>query len=422
MTNLLLRLFVKDYRNTSDPQVRKRYGLLGSFFGLITNFLLFLVKIVIGVLFHLYSIIADSVNNLSDFGNNFLSIFGFKISAKEADADHPFGHQRMEYVISLVISCVIIALGVVMLYQGILDLVAFIQSIQSTGHPVVDDSFVGDSRYAAYVVTLTLLAVAVFTKVLQSLLYRSLGKRIHSMQLIALSKDSLNDVISTTLVIVGVIISWYTGYKVDCFFTISVAVLVILSGIGIMKEAVNILLGQKPDKELVNQLINLVMSQKGVLGMHDLTMHYYGNIIFAVVHVEVDSSQDIMKSHEICDVIEREAEGKLGIHLTVHMDPVLVNDPDTDKYRAAVEEALKAFRVPISMHDFRILTAPSYVNVIFDLVLPKELDNDDGHQEIRLFIQKYTDNRYGKPTYLVINFDNELTDFLSGTRAEKTDR
>ncbi|MFA6624707.1 MAG: cation diffusion facilitator family transporter [Bacilli bacterium] len=422
MTELLLKLFVKDYKNTKDQKVRKKYGLLGSFFGLITNFLLFIAKITVGIILNIYSIIADSVNNLSDFGNNFLSIFGFKIAAKQADADHPFGHQRMEYVISLVISCVILALGVVMMYQGILDLVAFIESIQATGKPVIDSTFTGPNGYTVYVVTLSILAFAIFVKILQALLYFSLGKKIDSMQLSALGKDSLNDVISTSLVIVGVIITYFTGFTVDCFFTIAVAILVIVSGIGIMKGAINILIGQKPDQDLINKLITLVMSHKRALGMHDLTMHYYGNVIFAVIHVEVDARADVIMSHELCDEIEKEVYAKLGINLTVHMDPVYINDPDTNKYKSCVEEALKSYKVKVTMHDFRILSAPSYVNVIFDLVMPPEVDNIQGQQEIREHIQKYTNNKYGKPTYLIINFDNEITDFLAGTIAERKDQ
>jgi cation diffusion facilitator family transporter len=418
MTELLLKLFVKDYKNIENPNVRKDYGLLGSFFGLITNFIVFIAKIVVGSILGLYSIIADSVNNLSDFGNNFLTIFGFKIYAKKADNDHPFGHQRMEYVISLVISCVVIALGCVMVYQGILDLVQFIQSMKATGHPLTDSSF----TYISYVVTLCILTASILIKLMQGMVYRSLGKRINSLPMLAMSKDSRNDVVATTLVVVGVIITWFTGYKVDCFFTMAVGIMVIISGIGILKESVNVLLGQKPDEESVNKLIALVQSHKDALGMHDLTMHYYGHIIFAVVHVEVDAKNDVMASHELCDTIEREAYAKLNIHLTVHMDPIYVNDPDTNKYKALVEEVLQEYPVKISMHDFRILSAPSYVNIIFDLVMPSNIDDANGQAKIHDLILKKTNMAYGKPTYLVINFDNAITDFLSGTSAEKKDQ
>lgn len=406
MVNLLLRLFVKNHENVKDPVVREKYGLLGSFFGLITNFLLFLGKIVVGVLMGLYSIIADSVNNLSDFGNNALSIFGIKISGKKPDKEHPFGHQRMEYVISLVISCVILALGVVMLYQGITDLIAFSRSMIETGKPLTSE--IG---YVEYVVTLSLLSAAIFVKVLQSLLYRSLGKKIDSLQLIALAKDALNDVISTSTVIIGVLITYFTTYNVDWAFTIFVAILVIISGVGILKQATNILLGEKPSKECIHNLVTEILSHRGVLGIHDLTMHSYGQSIFAVIHVEVDARVDVMLSHALCDEIERDVQKKLGIYLTVHMDPILIDDPDTQLYHEEVKKALAAYDKPLAMHDFRILSAPEFVNLIFDLVIPPELDNDKGKGDITRFLQEHIDGK-GKRIYLVIDFDDSLSDFL----------
>ena len=307
-----------------------------------------------------FSIIADSVNNLSDFGNNALSIFGIKVAGKKPDLEHPFGHQRMEYIISLVISCVIIALGGVMLYQGIMDLVAFVGSMQADGTPVLSE--IG---YHEYVITLSILSAAIFVKVLQSLLYYSLGKRIDSIQLKALGRDALNDVISTTTVIIGVIITYFTDFNVDFAFTIFVSIMVIVSGIGILRQSADILIGEKPSKEKIQDLVHLILSHTEVLGIHDLTMHTYGQVIFAVIHVEVDAKEDVMKSHALCDGIEREVQKKLGINLTIHMDPILVDDPDTAKYRKAVETALKAFPKTLSMHDFRILSAPNYVNLLF---------------------------------------------------------
>lgn len=417
MVNLLLRLFVRDYADVKNPKVREKYGLLGSFFGLVTNLILFLGKIVVGILMGLYSIIADSVNNLSDFGNNALSIFGIKVSGKKPDKEHPFGHQRMEYVISLVISCVIIALGVVMLYQGVMDLIAFATSMAETGAPL--QSSIG---YVEYVVTLSLLSVAIFVKVLQSLLYRSLGKRIGSLQLLALAKDALNDVLSTTTVIIGVVITYFTTYNVDWAFTIFVAILVIISGVGILRQAANILLGEKPDKECIQSLVSLIVRHRGVLGIHDLTMHSYGQSIFAVIHVEVDAKVDVLLSHALCDEIEREAQKELGIYLTIHMDPILVDDPDTVFYRREVAQALQRFPKEITMHDFRILSAPDFVNLIFDLVIPPELDDAKGQEEIASFLRQRVQGDGKKKVYLVINFDDSLSDFLVDSDEEKAER
>ena len=416
MTEILLKLFVKDYRNVQDAKVREKYGLLGSFFGLITNLILFVGKIVIGAMMGLFSIIADSVNNLSDFGNNALSIFGIKVAGKKPDLEHPFGHQRMEYIISLVISCVIIALGGVMLYQGIMDLVAFVGSMQADGTPVLSE--IG---YHEYVITLSILSAAIFVKVLQSLLYYSLGKRIDSIQLKALGRDALNDVISTTTVIIGVIITYFTDFNVDFAFTIFVSIMVIVSGIGILRQSADILIGEKPSKEKIQDLVHLILSHTEVLGIHDLTMHTYGQVIFAVIHVEVDAKEDVMKSHALCDGIEREVQKKLGINLTIHMDPILVDDPDTAKYRKAVETALKAFPKALSMHDFRILSAPNYVNLIFDLVVPPEIDDEKGHEKIESYLKEKVTGFNGKTPYFVINFDDSISDFLYDTGEEKTD-
>ena len=416
MTEILLKLFVKDYRNVQDAKVREKYGLLGSFFGLITNLILFVGKIVIGAMMGLFSIIADSVNNLSDFGNNALSIFGIKVAGKKPDLKHPFGHQRMEYIISLVISCVIIALGGVMLYQGIMDLVAFVESMQADGTPVLSE--IG---YHEYVITLSILSAAIFVKVLQSLLYYSLGKRIDSIQLKALGRDALNDVISTITVIIGVIITYFTDFNVDFAFTIFVSIMVIVSGIGILRQSADILIGEKPSKEKIQNLVHLILSHTEVLGIHDLTMHTYGQVIFAVIHVEVDAKEDVMKSHALCDGIEREVQKKLGINLTIHMDPILVDDPDTAKYRKAVETALKAFPKTLSMHDFRILSAPNYVNLIFDLVVPPEIDDEKGHEKIESYLKEKVTGFDGKTPYFVINFDDSISDFLYDTGEEKTD-
>lgn len=423
MTELLLRLFVKDYKQTEKESVRNAYGLLGSFFGLFSNLFLFLAKIIIGVLMGMYSIVADSVNNLSDFGNNALAIFGFKMSSKAPDKDHPFGHQRMEYVVSLVIACVIIALGVVMAYQGIIDLLAFIQSMQQNQHPLLDTSFVdenGNKLLTNMIVTVVILVLAVFIKLLQSLLYASLGKRIQSMELKALSKDSRNDVISTILVLVGITIRWCTSYDVDCFFTLAVSVLVVVSGIGILKDAANILIGQSPDKELIEKMIALIEKHEEILGLHDLTMHYYGNVIFAVIHAEVDASKPVMESHEVCDTIEREVYNQMGILLTIHIDPILVHDPETDLYHQAVKETLHAYCDKISIHDFRIVSAKNYVNLVFDLVIPNEMDNEKGREKIKEVLLEAVDGKINdKKVYLVIQFDDSLQDFLAGTEAEK---
>lgn len=417
MTDFLLKLCIKDYKNVQDVKVRERYGLFASFFGLITNLILFLGKITIGILLGLYSIVSDSINNLSDFGNNALSIFGVKVSAKPADEDHPYGHQRMEYVISLIIGCIIIALGAMMIYQGVIDMVAFFRAIIETGAPEKETI-----NFQMFVVTISILAAAILVKLFQSYFYFSLGKRISSMQLKALGTDARNDVIGTSLVIVGLLITWFTSYSVDCFFTIIVACLVIVSGIGIIKESISSLLGEKPDEKVVHELTNLIKEHKDVLGIHDLSMHYYGKVIYGVIHVEVDADRDVMVSHETCDKIEREALEKLQMHLTVHMDPIKIHDPDTLRYKALVEAEINKIQNEghaVFIHDFRILSASDFVNLIFDMIVPLEFDNEEAETMLKDRIQKATTMKFGKETHVVIDFDSSTTDFLHNSNEEE---
>ncbi len=413
MGKLLLKLFVKDYKNTKDLSVQKKYGLVASIFGLVTNFLLFISKIVIGIILGLYSLISDSVNNLSDFGNNALSVFGVKMTFKPADKEHPYGHQRTEYIISLIIGCVIIALGAIMAYQAVIDLISFIKSIIDTGAPSVREF-----SYPMYVTSLCLLSLAILVKVTQSSIYFSYGKAINSQQLKALGKDALNDCISTSLVIVGILISYFTKYDVDCFFTLFVAALVVISGIGIIKEAANSLLGEKPSEELIRSLVSLLLKHKGVLGVHDLSIHTYGQLVYGVIHVEVDAKNDVMASHELCDMLEKEAHSLLNINLTVHMDPVMKDDPDTEKYKVLIEEFIAKKDKNIHFHDFRIISGKENVNLVFDMILPDGKDKEEDRKQIKEELNKFIGDRYGKKVHIVINFDDAITDFLSGTEAE----
>lgn len=414
MKKFLLKTFIKDYQNTSDNQVRKRYGLLGSIFGLITNFILFLSKIIIGLMLRLYSIVSDSINNLGDFGNNVISIFGVKMSAKKADKDHPFGHQRMEYIVSLVIGCIVIAFGLVMVYQGILGTISFVKSIVETGKPVVSNL-----SLPMFIASLIILSLAIIMKVMQALLYFYLSKQINSMQLKALGKDSFNDIIATSCVLIGLLITWFTSYDVDCFFTFVVAVFVIISGIGIIKEAIDELLGKKADDKLIKQLVSLVEEKKDVLGIHDLLLHTYGNAIYGGLCIEVDARKDVMESHMMIDDIEREAKEKLGINLTIHMDPIYLDDPDTEKYKDILSKILLEIGSGrYKMHDFKIHMAINYVNLIFDLVLPEEDTSKEKKEEIEDKIMTRIDHIFGKKVKLLIDFESSETDLLNSDEAK----
>lgn len=414
MTELLLKIFVKNYKNTNDINVRKRYGLLGSFFGLISNFILFVLKIVIGILLGFVSLIADSINNLSDFANNVLSIVGVKISSKKADREHPYGHQRFEYILSLIIGCVIISLATMMMYQAIIDGVDFFTTIVETSNVKTKNI-----SYALYIISLSIMAFAILVKLSQMFLYVSLGKRIDSLPMVALAKDSRNDVISSFFVIVGLVISWFTSIDIDWVFSLIIAIFVITSGIGIIKDATSILLGKEPDKELINKIVKLINSHEISLGMHDLFLHYYGENIYGVIHVEVDDSIPINESHKAIDEIEKEAYEKLKIHLTIHMDPVKKGDYLTDCIKQIVIDSLNEYEIKgITIHDFRIEKKEKYF-ISFEVVLPEEEINEVDETKLNEYLIEKIRKKFNKDFILHLDFDSDVQDFLLGTDAEK---
>lgn len=415
MSELLLKLFVKDYKNTTSNLVRKKYGLLASFFGLFTNVMLFTIKIVIGVILGLTSLIADSINNLSDFLNNFISIVGLKISGKKPDKEHPYGHQRAEYILSLIIGNIIVVLACLMLYQSVKGGITFFKNLNE-GNDLHTESI----SYVMYIVSLSLLLFSILTKFIQSSVYASLGKRIDSMPLKALSKDSRNDVIATIFVIVSFVIAWFTKIDVDCFFTLIVGIFVLISGIGIIKEASSSLLGDTPDKEMIDKLIKLIQQHKDALGMHDLSIHSYGKEVFAVIHIEVDDSVDINISHQMVEDIEEEAYEQLHLNLTVHMDPIKVKDPVTDELKNIIVTALNAYELnDVTIHDFHVYLKDNSYDILFDAVIPNEKENEVDETKLNEYLIEEIRKQFKDNFTLHIHFDNQVQDLLLGTSAEK---
>ena len=394
MTELLLKLFVKDYKNVKDQNVRKQYGVLGAVFGLITNFILFAAKLTIGILIANISIIADGLNNLSDFGNCFITIFGFKMSSKPADKDHPFGHQRMEYIISLIVSVIIISLGF------------------NIGKDAVNSIITPSEQMEQILIPAIILGLSIVIKVLQGVLYYSLGKRIDSIALKATGADSRNDVISTSGVLIGLFISFYTGFtRIDGIIALVVAIFVVVSGIKILIDTADILLGEKPSQEIIDEFVKTIKSHDCVLGIHDIEMHCYGpNQIYASCHVEVDASKDVIVTHDSIDNIEKECLQKLKIQTVIHMDPVVIDDPQRNHYKEVVAEALKEVNPDLHFHDFRIVSGPTHVNLVFDIVLPFELKSkkDEIQSKLEDLVHQKEPN-----TYLVISYDDEYTTITS---------
>lgn len=357
MKKLLLKLFVKNYKDVNDPKVRNDYGVLAGVFGIVTNLIVCIVKIVVGIVSASLSILADGINNLSDAGASIVTLIGFKIASKPADEDHPFGHQRMEYLSGLLVSILILMIGGTLLIDSVKQLI----------NPTV----MAISR-----ITFIVLIFSIVVKLIQMLFYRSLGKDINSTTLIATGVDSLNDCITTTAVIIGLLIFRLTGFtRIDGIIGLFVAGFIIVSGIKLLKETINPLLGVMPEKSEIDAIANKIKSYDGVLGIHDLIIHNYGpSKTFVSVHVEVNRDVDVMISHDMIDNIEMDFKKNDNINLIIHMDPVDIHDEETQRLKQLVEKLLKQYDERLSFHDFRIVKGVTHTNVVFDIVMPIKYD------------------------------------------------
>lgn len=351
MGKLLIRLFVKDYENTDSPKVRESYGKFAGAVGIISNFLLCAIKILVGILSSSIAIIADGINNLADASSSVITLVGFRLAAQPEDENHPYGHARIEYLTGLFISIFIIVIGIQL----------FKTSIDKILHP---------SPIEFSYVTVAVLCIAILIKLWQSMFNVSISKRIKSVTLMATAADSRNDVIATSVVLVSLIIGKAADIQVDGYMGCLVALFILWSGIKLVRETSSPLLGEAPDEELVNSIVEIAKKEPGVLGIHDLMVHNYGpGKIFASMHIEVDSDGDLMKSHDMTDNLERLIKESLNIEFVIHMDPIKINDPLINKMKAVISEAFSPLEGVESIHDFRIVPGPTHTNVIFDVVL-----------------------------------------------------
>mgnify|MGYP000926781335 CR=1 FL=1 len=287
MTELLLKWFIKDYRDTARPSVREKYGRLAGTVGIISNVFLFIIKIIAGTLFRSISITADAVNNISDAGSSVITMIGFKISGKPADKEHPYGHERAEYITGFIISVIILLLGLELVKSSFIKIL--------NPEPII----------FSYL-TAVILFIAILVKFWQGTFNRTLGKRINSTALIATSQDSMNDAMSTSAVLIAAVFSWITGINIDGYMGIAVALFIIYSGLKLISETLNPLIGLAPDPELVEELEKKILAYEGVLGIHDLQVHSYGpEKKYAAVHVEVSAKEDILESLKLADSILR---------------------------------------------------------------------------------------------------------------------
>lgn len=354
MINLLIKKFVRNYEDIKNPIVRESYGKFSSILGIICNVLLCTSKILVGLIFNSVSITADGINNLSDAGSSVITLIGFKLASKPADKDHPFGHARIEYIAGLIVSFIILLLGV--------------ELIKTSFAKIISPEPLDFS-----IIMVIVLILSILVKLFMYFANINLSKRITSATIKATAKDSLNDVIATSAVLASVIISKLTNLQLDGYIGMLVAVFIIFSGIEILKEILNPLLGEPPSKDLVNTVVKKIMSYDGVINIHDLVIHNYGaNKYFATVHVEVSYKEDILESHDMIDNIERDFLSDMGINLVVHLDPVVTDDEETNNIKKEVLAIIKNLGDDYSMHDFRIVKGSTHTNIIFDVVAPTE--------------------------------------------------
>lgn len=372
MTDLILRIFVRDHKNTEDPVVRDKCGRVAGAVGIVTNFLLFLMKIIVGTVFHSVSVTADAVNNLTDSGSSVVTLIGFKMASKPADEKHPFGHARIEYLSGVIVSFIVIFLG---LQLGMSSIEKIITPEENALTPVA----------------LIVLVVSILAKLWQCLFYRKVGRMIKSESVEATSKDSRNDVIATSVVLLGAVITMLTGVNLDGYMGAAVALFIVFSGVQLTISTADPLLGQAPEGELVQTITEKMLSYPGIIGMHDLAVHNYGvGRCFASAHCEVDAKNDILVSHDLIDNIERDFSRDLGIHMVIHLDPVIVGDARTDALHRKVQSLVTALYPTVTIHDFRVIWGVTHSNIVFDAAVPFAVKDSDAviTQKFEAEIQK----------------------------------
>lgn len=365
MGKLLVKLFVKNSSDTSDPAVRRAYGTLAGTVGIVLNILLAAGKICAGVLSGALSVTADGLNNLTDCGSNAVSVIGFKVAGKPADKEHPYGHQRMEYIAAMIVAFIVF---VVAIELGV-------ESVQKLIEPT-------DGSWS--ITAVIVLSVSVAVKLWMFFFNRSLAKKISSEALKATATDSISDAGATAAVLVALIISHYTDVDLDGVMGLIVAVLIAFAGIGIFRSTLSQLLGKAPDKAVLEDIKQRIRSHNGVLGIHDLNVHSYGKKLYATAHVEVDARMGLSEGHDLADGIERDFAAHTDVIMVVHVDPVQVDDPVVERYRDMTAGIVRAIDPSFSIHDFRVVDGAVRVNLIFDVAMPFEAKMSEAEVERRI--------------------------------------
>ena len=369
MISILSRIFIKNHADTSDPGVRRAYGVLCGAVGIFLNVLLFAAKYLAGTLTGSIAIVADAFNNLSDAGSSIITLLGFKLAAKKPDRDHPYGHGRFECIAGLVVSFVILMMG--------FDLAK--SSVTKIFHPeAVDFS----------ILSICILIGSILVKLYMSLYNRAVGKRINSAAVLATATDSIFDVCATTMVLAATLIARFTGVNIDGWAGAIVSLVILWAGYNAAKDTIDPLLGQAPDPEFVQRIADIVNRYPEVVGIHDLAVHDYGaGRVMISLHAEVPSSGDIMALHDVIDTIERDLQDELNCSAVIHMDPISTDDALITSTRELLKNRIhEAISPDVSIHDFRMVPGPTHTNVIFDAVVPYEFPQSD--EQVREEISK----------------------------------
>lgn len=392
MTSFLIRLFIRRREDVQDACVRLSYGNLAGITGIVCNVLLCAIKFFTGLFTGSISITADAVNNLSDASSGVITLLGFKLAGKPADPEHPYGHARMEYLAGLVVSFVILLIGVQLAGE----------SVQKILHPAA----------ATFgIVPAVMLVFSILVKLWMAGFYRNIGKKIDSTTLLAASADSRNDVISTGAVLLALLISAWTDLDLDGWMGMAVALFILYSGIGLIKDTLDPLLGRAPSEDLTQRVEEKILSYEGILGTHDLMVHDYGpGQCFASVHVEMSAEMNVMRSHDIIDTIERDFHEQDHIHLIIHYDPIETGSEAVGTMRQWVTERVHAVSPLLSIHDFRMVKGELHTNLIFDVAAPSSYESTDA--EIKQQIQRSVqENANGETYYCVITVDRSYAPY-----------
>ena len=394
MVTFLRKLFIKNYENVNDEHVREAHGKLASFVGVFSNLFLFIIKMIAGLISGSVAIIADSINNLSDMGSSVITLVGFKLANAPADEEHPYGHQRIEYISGLIVAIIII-------YVGGSLLITSVEKIFNYEPTSVDNNII--------YITIGILAISILGKLWQSIFNKKVGKIINSLALEATAADSRNDSISTAVILLGTILMLIfkdIPFSLDGVMGILVSLFILYSGFKLIKETMDPLIGVTSEHEYVQSILNFIEGYDVCLGTHDVMCHMYGPTkCFMTVHVEVDANGDILEVHDEIDNIEKAVYNQFGALVTIHMDPIQTDNEEINELKKRVEKAIYEIDNNLSFHDFRVVIGPTHTNILFDIVVPFKytLCKDD---IVAKLSEKIKDE--GKQYYFVIEVDHKF--------------